>query len=264
MSVFLLTWNPTLWIIDDEEWSHGIATISAGGVTEGSWSIGQRSSGVYPGDSVLLVRLAEDRGIVASGRATSVAYKDLHWDEVRAKKKDLANFVKVEWDVQVEIANRLPTEELLEEFPEVHWNNLMGSGVRVVDEVSEILLQHWYDHVGIVLEVFPDEVPTYIEGGTRSVLVNRYERNPVARRACLDEYGANCAVCGFDGQKTYGKEGDGLIHVHHRIEISQVRHEYEVDPINDLIPVCPNCHAMIHRRRPAYSIEEVKKMLGNQ
>jgi 5-methylcytosine-specific restriction protein A len=43
-----------------------------------------------------------------------------------------------------------------------------------------------------------------------------------------------------------------------------VRHEYEVDPINDLIPVCPNCHAMIHRRRPAYSIEEVKKMLGNQ
>jgi 5-methylcytosine-specific restriction protein A len=263
MSVFLLTWNPTRWFIDDEVWSQGVATISAGGVIEGSWSIGQRSSGVNPGDSVLLVRLAEDRGIVASGRATSVAYKDFHWDKARAKEKDLANYVKVEWDVQVEIAHRLPMAKLLEEFTEVPWNNLMGSGVRVVDEVSEKLLQHWYDHVGIDPETFPDEVPTFVEGGTRSVLVNRYERNPAARRACLDAYGAICAVCGFNGQDTYGDHGEGLIHVHHKIEISEVGREYEVDPINDLIPVCPNCHAMIHRRRPAFSIEEVRKMMKN-
>jgi 5-methylcytosine-specific restriction protein A len=68
-------------------------------------------------------------------------------------------------------------------------------------------------------------------------------------------------VCGFNGGDAYGELGEGLIHVHHKIEIAEVGKEYEVDPINDLIPVCPNCHAMIHRRRPAFSIEEVRKMV---
>jgi 5-methylcytosine-specific restriction protein A len=263
MSVFLLTWNPTRWIIDANEWDQGLKTIAAGGVTEGSWSIGSRTSGVHPGDVVLLVRVAKDRGIVASGRAASVAHKDLHWDPVRAANNELANFVTVEWDAQVEIADRLPTEELLQEFPEVPWNNLMGSGVRVVDEVADQLVRYWFDHVGIEPDNFPDEVATYIEGGTKSVLVNRYERNPAARRACLDAFGSVCAVCGFNGEENFGEAGAGLIHVHHKIEISQVGREYEVDPLRDLVPVCPNCHAMIHRRRPAYSIEEVQRILGN-
>jgi 5-methylcytosine-specific restriction protein A len=77
----------------------------------------------------------------------------------------------------------------------------------------------------------------------------------------LQIHGKTCAVCGFDGSSTYGRNGEGLIHVHHLLEIAGVGKEYEVDPSKDLIPVCPNCHAMIHRRRPAYSIAEVKKML---
>ncbi len=260
MSVFLLTWNPTRWIIDDDEWTEDVETIAAGRTTEEPWSIGQRTSGVHPGDIVLLVRVARDRGIVASGRATSVAYKDLHWDAEKAAKNVLANYVAVEWDAQVEIEDRLPTEELLREFPEVAWNNLMASGVRVVDEVADQLVQYWFDHVGIEQDNFPDEVSTYIEGGTKSVLVNRYERNPAARRACLDAYGAVCAVCGFNGADVYGENGEGLIHVHHKIEISEIGQKYEVDPIDDLVPVCPNCHAMVHRRRPAYSIDELREM----
>ena len=264
MSVFLLTWNPTRWIISDSAWTDDIKKISSGGSTEGSWSIGSRTSGVNPGDIVLLVRVAKDRGIVASGRATSVAHKDLHWDPTRAANNELANYVEVEWNAQVEIANRLPTEELLREFPEVAWNNLMGSGVRVVDDVADQLVEYWFDHVGIEPDNFPDEVTTYVEGGTKSVLVNRYERNPVARRVCLEEFGAVCAVCGFSGEESFGEAGAGLIHVHHKIEISEVGQEYEVDPLRDLVPVCPNCHAMIHRRRPAYSIEEVQKFLRSQ
>ena len=93
-------------------------------------------------------------------------------------------------------------------------------------------------------------------------MVNRYERNPAARLECLRIYGAKCAVCGFVGQNIYGTKGNSLIHVHHLIELSQVGQEYEVDPRNELVPVCPNCHAMIHRRRPAYSIDEVREMLN--
>ena len=92
MSVFLLTWNPRLWKIAESDWRDQTQKISSGQTYEEPWSIGSRTSGVHPGDTVLLVRVAKDRGIVASGVAVSVAYKDLHWDVKRAKKNDLVNY----------------------------------------------------------------------------------------------------------------------------------------------------------------------------
>lgn len=263
MSVFLLTWNPQLWDVSEEDWSSQIRHLKAGGTYESQWSIGTRSSGIFPGDNVLLLRQAKDRGIVASGTALSVAYKDLHWDRKRAKKRDLSNYVMVQWDSQVEIAERLRTEILLQKFPEVRWNYMPGSGVRVPDVIADELMNYWAKHVEMNVITYPDEVPTYVEGGTKTVTVNRYERSPAARQDCINVHGAVCVVCGFDGRETYGSYGDGLIHVHHLLEISEVGKEYEVNPRTDLRPVCPNCHAMIHRRRPAYSIDEVKKMFNH-
>ena len=261
MSVFLVTWNPKIWIVDDEDWAVQVQMVSSGRTYEEPWSIGGRKGGVHPGDTFLLVRVGKDRGIVASGTALSTAYTNLHWDEKRARKKDLANYVLIEWDVQVEIENRLRTEDLLQDFPEVAWNNLQSSGVRVADQVADELVERWLSHTGNQVEIFPDETPTFIEGGSKLVLVNRYERNAAARRQCLQIHGTSCAVCGFDGEKKYGGVGAGLIHVHHHVEVSTSKSKYEVDPEKDLVPVCPNCHAMIHRRRPAYSISEVQKMV---
>jgi hypothetical protein len=53
------------------------------------------------------------------------------------------------------------------------------------------------------------------------------------------------------------------LQLHHVIPIAQVGTEYELHPIRDLRPVCPNCHAVIHRREPPFSIEEIKHMLQN-
>lgn len=111
---------------------------------------------------------------------------------------------------------------------------------------------------------FPDEVEgdqKFLEGRSKQVHVNVYERNPQARQKCIDHYGYTCRVCEFDFEKTYGEVGKNFIHVHHLIEISSVSEEYEIDPIQDLLPVCPNCHAMIHKKKPAYTIEEVKSFL---
>lgn len=262
MSVFLLTWNPKLWNIEPEEWISQVALTAGGRTYEEPWSIGNRTKGIHAGDQVLLVRVGKDRGIVASGQSISVAYKGLHWDKKRAKKKHLANYVMVDWAVQVGIEERLPIEVLLREFPEVPWNNLAGSGLRVVDSVADQLTARWYRYVNIEKIFFPDEITTYVEGASTLVLVNRYERNPAARKACLEHYGAKCSVCGFEGRSTYGQAGDGLIHVHHVVEISRIGSEYEIDPIKDLVPVCPNCHAMIHRgKTKAYSVSEVKNFL---
>ena len=68
-------------------------------------------------------------------------------------------------------------------------------------------------------------------------------------------------MCGFDFEKKYGIIGQGFIHVHHIVDISTIGDEYEVDYIKDLNPVCPNCHAMLHKKKPAYKIEELKLII---
>ncbi|PJK16185.1 restriction endonuclease [Chryseomicrobium excrementi] len=101
----------------------------------------------------------------------------------------------------------------------------------------------------------------FLEGAKKDSLATRYERNPGARNACLAYYGYNCVCCNFNFENKYGEVGKEFIHVHHEIEISTIGEEYQIDPIMDLKPVCPNCHAMIHKRKPAYSIYEIKKFL---
>ncbi len=113
--------------------------------------------------------------------------------------------------------------------------------------------------------VFPDEITdsqeVFPEGAVSTILVNAYERNPLARKKCIDYYGTSCFTCGFNFEKAFGKLGEGLIHIHHLQKISEVGKEYQVDPIKDMRPVCPNCHAMIHRFSKPFSIEELKDML---
>ncbi len=115
-------------------------------------------------------------------------------------------------------------------------------------------------------QIFPDEVDDSVilrEGATHQVLVNSYERDPEARRLCINHHGNNCIICNFSFGTIYGKVADGFIHVHHLRQLSTIRKEYVVNPIKDLRPVCPNCHAVLHRRNPAYSVEEVQSLLAN-
>lgn len=101
------------------------------------------------------------------------------------------------------------------------------------------------------------------EGSVEQVLVDRYERSPEARRECVEHWGTACVVCAFDFRTKYGLLGDGFIHVHHLIPMSERKEEYEVDPVADLRPVCPNCHAMLHRRgNPVLTIEALKAMIA--
>lgn len=122
----------------------------------------------------------------------------------------------------------------------------------------------WHETNNREPHIFPDEVDikkVFREGAVRQVSVNAYERSPLARKQCIAHFGAGCYVCGFNFAQVYGEVGEGFIHVHHLRPISEIGVEYEVDPIEDLRPVCPNCHAIIHLREPAFSSDEVKAML---
>jgi 5-methylcytosine-specific restriction protein A len=100
-----------------------------------------------------------------------------------------------------------------------------------------------------------------MEGALRRVTANRFERNPSARRACIEYYGVSCVVCDFSFEKVFGLRGRGFIHVHHLSALAGRQGSYTVDPILDLRPVCPNCHAMLHQEDPPTSIDDLRAEL---
>jgi 5-methylcytosine-specific restriction protein A len=104
-----------------------------------------------------------------------------------------------------------------------------------------------------------EELP---EGARTTVLINKYERDPRNRTSCVEYYGAVCQVCGFDFEQKYGAIGKGFIHVHHTMPLSMMGGAYKVDPIKDLIPVCPNCHYMLHKKNPPIAVDDLAQILA--
>lgn len=104
----------------------------------------------------------------------------------------------------------------------------------------------------------------HYEGTKRQIVVNAYERDPIARQKCVDYYGSTCVICNFNFCATFGPEAMGFIHVHHLIPLAKIGTDYVVNPIRDLRPICPNCHAVIHIGDSTRTIEEVRQMIDNQ
>ena len=125
------------------------------------------------------------------------------------------------------------------------------------------MLEFLGDGVYRLAEVMADEVPVtapFLEGGRVQVTVSRYERDPRARAACIRHYGPVCDACRFDFGAAYSGVADGFIHVHHLTPVSARGQRYEIDPVADLRPVCPNCHAVIHYGGGLRTIEEVRAL----
>lgn len=129
-------------------------------------------------------------------------------------------------------------------------------------------LQVARQRINLVLSCrLPEEVSGeshLLEGAIRQVTVNSYERNPEARRRCIEHYGLICNACKFNFGEKYGEVAEGYIQVHHLKPLSDIQQEYEVDPIADLRPICANCHAVIHLGGKTRSIEEIKSMLRHK
>jgi predicted restriction endonuclease len=103
------------------------------------------------------------------------------------------------------------------------------------------------------------------EGSKKTIFVNKYERNPEARRKCIEYYGTVCQICSFNFKDFYGDLGDGFIEVHHKKPIFEIGETYEVDPIKDMIPVCSNCHSMLHRKRDVtVDLEDLREIVKKQ
>jgi 5-methylcytosine-specific restriction protein A len=257
---YILTWNAEHWNWDTNDRDQAIKATDNGKPVPDQWSTGNRKTGITDGDRAFLLQQGHTRGMVASGTFRSDIFQGPHWDG----SGNEANYARVDWDLVLSDDDMLPTAELNTSVEGVAWDNILASGIRIPDQAAAQLETLWAQRY----ETFqsPEEVGkgALVEGAARQVVVNKYERNPVARKACIDHYGPECQVCGLDFGARYGTIGDGFIHVHHLVDIASIGKEYQVNPIEDLRPVCPNCHAMLHTTKPAMSIGELKNVLNKQ
>ncbi|GHV17092.1 hypothetical protein FACS189493_4080 [Spirochaetia bacterium] len=110
-----------------------------------------------------------------------------------------------------------------------------------------------------------DETAVLAEGAKMRVTINAYERSDDARRRCIAHYGTKCQICEVDLASIYGATLSGKIMVHHITPLAKIDAQYIVDPINDLIPVCPNCHFALHSKKDGvFTPDEMRIILKNK
>lgn len=247
MSYFLFTWNPekfpvkyiTNCRLEFEE--HGKLVFG--------WNCANRDAKI--GDRAFLMKVGKgQRGIFASEIIASDFYIGF--------RHNLS--VDIEFDTFFDFNKKnLSYEYLKSNFKLQNWTP-QPSGTSINPIVCESLEKEWFKLTKKKFSKVKNEW-NYFEGNISKAIVNKVERNLEARYKCIEEKGYDCTVRGMNFRKIYGellkKE---FIQVHHLTPVSTRKGRYKIDPINDLVPICPNCHVVIHSIKPPYSMDEVKRV----
>lgn len=248
---FLFTWNPIKWDWADLD-SH-IYQCKLGVPVQQSWHCISKQY-VEPGDHAFLFRTGKQgNGLMGHGMIVSRPHDGK---------------VAIEWSTLLKPEAGLPLDR---QYLSEHVNGKQSwapqaPGIAIRPDALEKLLEEWnlneWDKIQAEFQNPAAHLnSSFSEGTVRYALARRIERNPVARERCIQHHGVRCKACNLDFHEKYGAVGTGFIHVHHLDPLANgVRH---VDPERDLVPVCPNCHAMLHRRTPPYSIDELKLQITN-
>ena len=155
----------------------------------------------------------------------------------------------------VVLASVVPLAFIHKNHPSWSWLNAKMKSYTTIDGAIETRLE---ELLGGYQVSFAEPLT---EGTAKTSSITVYERKPIARQQCIAHYGTDCHACGISFGETYGETAEGYIHVHHLKAIAKRGGKYAVDPIKDLRPICPNCHAVIHLQTPPLSILELKRML---
>lgn len=144
-------------------------------------------------------------------------------------------------------------------------NGLKGNpqGPRKIIEGLSNLIEN-YNSEKIITSDSELSEKEFVEGKATRIFVNKYERNKTARNLAIDFHGSKCVICGFDFYEKYGEIGKSYIQIHHIVPIHSIGKEYKIDYKKDLIPICANCHVMIHQKIDGreLTIEELKSIVN--
>ena len=195
----------------------------------------------------------------------AMSHEESHCNKEKAKAGKKTLYVDVSFD-RLEETPVISAAELA--HPPLNAMNWFpqASGTQIPIGIAKYLESLWAERMVAAedAEHATDLTDSFIEGAPYSRTSNSYERNRKARDKCLAHYGRICVCCELNFAERYGPEANGVIHVHHLEQISTIGKKYEIDPVRDLRPVCPNCHAVIHQRKKTYPIDQVKAMLKRQ
>jgi putative restriction endonuclease len=153
----------------------------------------------------------------------------------------------------------------LEPIPESKKRNYWRFGVREISKeiYEKIVARTELKHYEVALPSSHQELESFQpdEGKKKVRFSTYYERNPFYRQKAIEIHGLSCMVCDFNFEQKYGSVGKGFIHVHHNRPISE-RGPTKIDPRTDMSVLCPNCHAMIHRKKEiTLTLNELRKLL---
>lgn len=110
----------------------------------------------------------------------------------------------------------------------------------------------------------PEEYVGKYEGRLVESNYQRRIRSAENRKMAIEKHGKKCFVCGFNFEQTYGELGKDFIEIHHLIPLCETTEEILINPEKDLIPLCANCHRMIHRLGTEMSLDELKSIWSSQ
>lgn len=182
--------------------------------------------------------------------------------------KDLSKYEKAKDGkyVRLRLIEQTDREELsLENLKKNGLKAAPQKGLKLKKDLEEYIDKYLKDDYSEGFFPNSDIPEKAYEGAIKTTKINKYERSSIARKKCIEYHGCKCAICDLSFEQFYGEIGEGFIHVHHIVPLNEIGKEYQVDYKKDLIPVCPNCHAMLHRKLngKTISIENLKSIVKN-
>lgn len=112
-------------------------------------------------------------------------------------------------------------------------------------------------------EELPYDPETFrVEGTSTQILTRKYERSRFNRNIAIQIHGISCVACGFNFRNFYGAAGEGVIEVHHLVPVHLMTEASVVDPRTELVPLCSNCHTLVHRIDPPYTLTELRDFVS--
>jgi 5-methylcytosine-specific restriction protein A len=188
-NTYLFVWNPKRWTWETLE--QDIEQVDLTGKCSQRWSCGNTKS-IQPGDRIFLVKLGvEPKGIIGAGFATTEAFPERHWS---GENKE-AFYIDIDFEVLLNPDKEpILTLDLLKtgKLAEQNWTP-QASGISIRPELIDELEAVWFDflttqnirHNPFIL-ADNETQKTYTEGTPNQVTLTKYERNPFARKKCID------------------------------------------------------------------------------
>lgn len=259
MTGALLGWDPVWPEAWQPDYQAAAAVAAESGFFRAVWDISAAADGLEPGSDVWFAVSGERPGVAGHGVVVSAPYAVADpQDDPEAR----LHLVDLDIDMLLPLGEPVPFADLPPEvpglFPEP--GGVTGLGRRT----GEDLRLAWSRCAAGGRNGSPSPLPGSLpQHAVRWSLASRYESDPDAARICLVQHGSTCSVCGLDPQAVFGAQGSEVLQVHHIVPPGLLTADYELDPVTDLVPLCPTCHAVVHTGFPdPYTPAELRRRLA--